>query len=111
MMRGDSHADHDDRHSGCCNEPSQAKPVPRPLEASRVLADFPKHVPGEEWRKLGLGDTAQNIPQLVVILTFHGLQSIQPFAEAEVALERALKIDVQRPGASRNSSRLRMRAG
>ena len=87
MMRGDSHADHDDRHSGCCNEPSQAKPVPRPLEASRVLADFPKHVPSEEWRKLGLGDTAQNIPQLVVILTFHGLQSIQPFAESEVALE------------------------
>ena len=86
-MRGDSHADHDDRHSGCCNEPSQAKPVPRPLEASRFLADLSQHIPGEQWRERGLGNTAQNIPQLVVILTFHSLQSIELFAESEVALE------------------------
>ena len=98
MMRGDSHADHDERYSGCCNQPSQAKPVPHPLEICRLLPNFSQDVPGEEWRKLGLGDTAQNIPQLVVILTVHGLQSIQPFAESEVALECALKIHVKVQG-------------
>src|SRR5947208_11481202 len=87
MMRGDSHADHDDCHSGCCNKSSQAKPVPRPAETGRFLADLSQHIPGEEWRERGLGSAAQNIPQLVVILTFHSLQSIEPFTELEVALE------------------------
>ena len=85
-MRGDSHADHDDCHSGCCNKSSQAKPFSRPLEASRSLADLSYHVPGEEWRKLGLGSTAENIPQLFVIFRFHSLQSIELTAAPEVAL-------------------------
>jgi hypothetical protein len=87
MMRGDSHADHDDCHSGRCNKSSQAKPVPRPLETGCSLTDFSYHVPGEEWRERGLGNTAENIPQLLVILRFHSLQSIKLFAESEVALE------------------------
>ena len=87
MMRGDSHAEHDDCHSGCCNKSPQAKPVSRQLETSRVLADLSQHVPGEERRKRGLGNTAENIPQLLVILRFHSLQSIELFAESEVALE------------------------
>jgi hypothetical protein len=97
-MRGDSHADHDDCHSGCCNKSSQAKPVPRPVETGRFLADLSQHVPGKEWRERGLGNTAQNIPQLVVILRFHSLQSIELFAESEVALECALKIHVKVQG-------------
>src|SRR6266496_2740348 len=62
MMRGDSHADHDDCHSGCCNKSSQAKPVSRPPETSRFVADVSYHIAGEEWRKNGLGNAAQNIP-------------------------------------------------
>jgi hypothetical protein len=94
MMRGDSHADHDDRHSGCCNKPSQAKPVPRPADTGRFLADLSQHIPGEEGGEGGLRNTAQNIPQLVVILTIHSLQSIELFAESEVARKPALKIHV-----------------
>src|ERR1041385_3963108 len=111
MMRGDSHADHDDCHSGGCNKSSQAKPRPRPVETGRFLADLSQHVPGEEWRERGLGNTSQHIPQLVVILTFHNLQSIELFAASEVALESGLKIHVQSPGASRNPSSCRIRVG
>jgi hypothetical protein len=87
MMRSDSHADHENCHSGCCNKSSQAKPVSRPIETSRFLADLSQHVPGEEWRDCGLGKTPEDIPQLFVILTFHSLQSIELFAESEVAVE------------------------
>ena len=76
MMRGDSHADHDDCHSGCCNKSSQAKPVSRSIETSCVLADLSQHIPGKEWRERGLGNTPEDIPQLVVILTFHSLHSL-----------------------------------
>jgi hypothetical protein len=87
MMRGDSQADHDDCHSRRCNKSSQAEPVSRPIGTSRFLADLSQHVPGEEWRERGLGNTPEDIPQLVVILTFHSFQSIEPFAGLEVALE------------------------
>src|SRR6266436_8077848 len=93
-MRGDSHADHDDCHSRCCNKSSQAKPVSRPLEASPFLADLSYHVPGEEWRKGGSGNTAENIPQLFVIFRFHSLQSIELFAASEVALESGPNIHI-----------------
>ena len=86
-MRGDSHADHDDCHSGCCNKSSQAKPVSRSIEMGCVLADLSQHVPGKEWRDCGLGKTPEDIPQLFVILTFHSLQSIELTAAPEVALE------------------------
>jgi hypothetical protein len=86
-MRGDSHADHNDCHSGCCNKSSQAKPVSRPLETGRFLADLSYHVPGKEWRNGGPGNTAKNIPQLFVIFRFHSLQSIELTAVPEVALE------------------------
>jgi hypothetical protein len=86
-MRGDSHADHNDCHSGCCNKSSQAKPVSRPLETGRFLPDLSYHVPGKEWRKGGPGNTAENIPQLFVIFRFHSLQSIELTAVPEVALE------------------------
>ena len=86
-MRGDSHADQEYCYSGCCGKSPHAKPVPRPLETGCSLADLSQHVPGEEWRKRGLTNTAENIPQLFVILRFHSLQSIELFAESEVALE------------------------
>ena len=91
-MGGDSHADHDDCHSGCCNKSSQAKPVSRPPETSRFLADVSYHIAGEEWRKSGLRNTAQNVPQLLVVFRFHSLQSIELFAALEVALQQPLKI-------------------
>src|SRR5439155_25498027 len=92
-MRGDSHADHDDCHSGCCNKSSQAKPVSRPLETSRFLADLSYYVACGERRETGLGNAAQNIPQLFVILRFHCLLSIELLAASEVAPEKVLKID------------------
>jgi hypothetical protein len=94
MMRGDSHADHDDCHSGRCNKSSHAKPVSRRPETSRLLADVSYHIAGEEWRKSGLGSTAQNIPQLLVVFRFHSLQSIELFAGSEVALEWTPKIHI-----------------
>ena len=97
-MRGDSHADHDDCHSGCCNKSSQAKPVSRPPETSRFLADISYHIAGEEWRKNGLGNAAQNIPQLLVVFRFHSLQSIELFAASEVALQQPLKITLYSRG-------------
>jgi hypothetical protein len=87
MVRDDSHADHDGCHSRRCNKPSQAKPVSRPLERSRFLADFSQHVPSEKRRKRRLRNTAENLPQLVVILAFHSLQTIKLTAPPEVALE------------------------
>ena len=87
VMRGDSHADHDDCHSGGRNKPSQAKPVSRPPETSRFLADLSYDIPGEEWRKGGPGNPAQNVPQLFVVLRFHSLHSIELFAVSEVALQ------------------------
>jgi len=87
VMRGDNHADHDDGHSGCCNKPSQAKPVSRPLEGRCFLADSSQHIPGEKGRKTGLGNTAENIPQLLVVFRFHSVHSIELFAASEVALE------------------------
>jgi hypothetical protein len=91
-MRGDSHADYNDCHSGCCNKSSQVKPASRPLEAGRFLADLSYHVPGKEWRKGGPRNTAENIPQLFVIFRFHILHSIEPFAASEVALEWVAKM-------------------
>src|SRR6266516_4932734 len=111
MMRGDSHADHDDCYSGGRNKPSQAKPVSRPLETSRFLADLSYHVPGEEWRKGGSGNTAENVPQLLVIFRFHSLQSIELFAASEVALESGAKDSHYIPGASRKPSSCRIRVG
>src|SRR5260370_26776138 len=110
-MRGDSHADHDDCHSRCCNKSSQAKPVSRPLETSPFLADLSYHVAGEEWRKGGSGNTTKNIPQLLVIFRFHSLQSIEPFAASEVALEWGAKDSRYIPGASRKPSSCRIRVG
>src|SRR5881409_1203818 len=102
MMRGDSHADHDDCHSGGRNKPSQAKPVSRPPETSRFLADLSYDIPGEEWRKGGPGNPAQNVPQLFVVLRFHSLHSIELFAVSEVALQSPLKIHIIFPALQGN---------
>src|SRR5215469_3372728 len=86
-MRGDSHTDHEDDHSGRRGKSPPAQPAAHPLEVSRFLPNIPHHVPGKEWRKLGLRHTAKNIPQLLVIFTIHTLHSIELSLELEVALE------------------------
>jgi len=87
-MRGDSHADHDDGYSRRCNKSSQAKPVSRASETSRSLKDVSYDIAGEEWRKGGPGNPAQNVPQLFVVFRFHSIHSIELFAASEVALQR-----------------------
>ena len=60
---------------------------------SRFLPDSPQDIPGEEWRKRRRSrKPAENIPQLFVILRFHVVHPIQPFAGLEVALERKRKL-------------------
>src|SRR5262249_1798806 len=86
-MRGDSHTNHENDHSGCGGKSPPAKPAAHPLKASRFLADIPHHIPGKEWRKRGLGSTAEDIPQLLVIFAIHSLQSIELSIELEVALQ------------------------
>src|ERR1044071_764439 len=86
-MCDDSHTNHKDDHSGCSGKSPPAKPAAHSLKASCFLADVPYHVSGKEWRKLGLGNTAEDIPQLFVIFTIHSLQSIKLSIEFEVALQ------------------------
>src|SRR5919198_5192051 len=87
MMRGDSHADHKDDHSGRRGKSPPTEPVAHSPKASHLLADASHDVPGKERRKRGLGNAPENIPQLLVIFTIHSLQTIELSAEFEVALE------------------------
>src|SRR4029453_15909465 len=111
MVRGDSHADHDDCHGGRRNKSPQTEPVSRPLERGWLLTKAPHHVPGKERGQVWVGDAAEYIPQFLVIFTIHSLQSIELSAEMEVALEWRLKIHIHRPGASRKPSSCRIRVG
>src|SRR6266699_2891104 len=108
MMRGDSHTDRDDQDSRRCGKSPPTEPAANPIKASRFLADASHHVPSEEWRKRGLGNAAEDVPQLLVIFKIHSLQTLNYLQSWKL---RSNAKHNHSPGASRKPSSCRIRVG
>src|SRR5207245_4893723 len=95
----------------CRDESSPAQPQSRTFEQTRLLPDLPQDIAGEERRELGLGQPAEELPELLVIFAFHILHKIELSAPLKVAFGRPGKIDVYTSGASKKPSSCRIRVG
>jgi hypothetical protein len=71
MMSGNYRRHQGNCHRRCRDQSAQADPFSHPLGLATVLPDLSRDVAGEKWRKLGLGRAAEEIPQFLVIFTFH----------------------------------------
>src|SRR5207245_5056170 len=95
----------------CRDESSPAQPQSRTFEQTRLLPDLPEESAGQERRELGLGQPAEELPELLVIFAFHILHKIEVSAPLKVAFGRTGKIDIYTSGASRKPSSCRIRVG